>query len=144
MNKKIYQLNTVLTVIVFIAVLAAVILRSFLPAVILPGADVPTIVLISLVALLIDHYMGGRARCYICIPVFAVLTFGILPLAAGMYGYIDAIKLGLLGGAVFTVVTFLFSSMQQRLSSGPAAKAAPVISALCMYCASQVFMGMGI
>ena len=144
MNKKIYQLNTVLTVIVFIAVLAAVILRSFLPAVILPAADVPTIVLISLVALLIDHYMGGRARCYICIPVFAVLTFGILPLAAGMYGYIDAVKLGVLGGAVFTVVTFLFSSMQQRLSSGPAAKAAPVICALCMYCASQVFMGMGI
>jgi hypothetical protein len=43
---------------------------------------------------------------------------------------------------VFTLVTWLFSSMTDRLSTGPAAKAAPVFSALGLYLASQVLMGM--
>lgn len=141
MKSKLYQLNTVLAAVVFIAVLACVILRTFMPAVMLPGFDIPNIVLISLLALLIDHYAGGRERCYICIPVFSCVTFGVLPWAAGMLAPIEAVWLGIAGGVIFTFVTWLFSSMQHRLSSGPAAKAAPVICALCLYLAAQGFMG---
>ena len=50
-----------------------------------------------------------------------------------------AMQLALVGGAVFTLLTFLYSSVQERLSSGPNAKAAPVLSALGLYLAFQVF-----
>jgi hypothetical protein len=43
---------------------------------------------------------------------------------------------------VFTVTTLLYTSMADRMSSGPAAKAAPVMSALGLYLAVQVLCGM--
>lgn len=142
MKEKTYFLNTVLAVVLCIALLAAVLLRTFVPAIILPELDLPMMVLLSLIALLIDHYAAKNAkRCYICIPVFAVITFGLLPFAAGMFSAMEAVKLAVLGGAVFTLVTWLFTFMQERIASGPAAKAAPVVSALCMYCAAQCLTG---
>ncbi|MBP3409941.1 MAG: hypothetical protein J6M10_02990, partial [Clostridia bacterium] len=83
----------------------------------------------------------GADRCYICIPVFAVITFGLLPFCAGYIPAAEIWKLAIGGGAVFTVTTFLFTSVQDRLSSGPACKAAPVISALGLYFAAQCLTG---
>ena len=99
-------------------------------------------VLVSLVALVADHYAApGAKRCYICIPVFAAITFGLLPFAACFVGVIDALKLALAGGVIFTVITWLYTTMLDRLSSGPVAKAAPVVSALGLYLAVQCFAG---
>ena len=143
MNKKTYTLNTLLAVILGIVLLACVLVRTFAPRMILPLADIPNLVLISLAALLADHYLApGAKRCYICIPVFSAITFGLLPFAACFLGAGEALKLAVLGAVVFTAVTWLFSSMTDRLSSGPAAKLAPVLSALGLYLASQCFMGM--
>lgn len=50
-------------------------------------------------------------------------------------------KLALVGGIVFTAVTWLFSSMVNRLASGAQAKAAPLLSALGLYLAVQCFAG---
>lgn len=50
-------------------------------------------------------------------------------------------KLALVGGIVFTAVTWLFSSMVNRLASGAQAKAAPILSALGLYLAVQCFAG---
>ena len=141
-NQK-YFLNTALAVIFGLVLLAMVLIRTFAPVIILPKLDIPNLVLISLVALVADHYLDpGAKRCYICIPVFSVLTFGLLPFAACFVGMGEAVKLAVVGGAVFTLVTWLFSSIQERLSSGPAAKAAPVLSALGLYLAFQCFAGM--
>lgn len=143
MNKKTYTLNTLLAVVLGAVLLACVITRTFWPRMILPVADVPNLVLVSFVALLLDHYLApGAGRCYICIPVFSAITFGLLPYAACFVGAGEALRLGLLGGVVFTAVTWIFSSMTDRLSSGPAAAAAPVMSALGLYLAAQCFMGM--
>ena len=143
MNKKTYTLNTLLAVVLGAVLLACVMTRTFWPRMILPVADVPNLVLVSLVALLLDHYLApGAGRCYICIPVFSAITFGLLPYAACFVGAGEALRLGLLGGVVFTAVTWIFSSMTDRLSSGPAAAAAPVMSALGLYLAAQCFMGM--
>ena len=136
----------------FIAVLAAVLgavllvcvlVRTFWPRNILPQLDIPNMVLISLVALVVDHYRNPNAdRCYICIPVFSAITFGLLPFAACFVGAVEALKLAVAGGLIFTVMTWLFTSVQDRLSSGPAAKAAPVVSAFGIYLAVQGLMGM--
>ena len=143
MNKKTYILNTLLAATLGLALLTCQLVRTFAPLVILPALDVPNLVLLSLVVLVLDHYLAPKAdRCYICVPVFAALTFGLLPWAAGFATGAEALKLALLGGVAFTAITWLYTSIQDWLSSGPAAKAAPVLSALGLYLACQVLMGM--
>lgn len=143
MDKKTYTLNTLLAVVLGAVLLVCVLVRTFLPNFIIPQLDIPNMVLISLAALVLDHYLApGAKRCYICIPVFSAITFGLLPFAACFVGGMEAVKLGVYGGIVFTAVTWVYSSIQDRLSSGPAAKAAPVMSAFGVYLAIQALMGM--
>ena len=143
MKKNTYTLNTVLAMVLGAALLAAVLVRTFAPRIILAELDIPNMVLISLVALVVDHYLAPDAkRCYICIPVFSAITFGLLPFAACFVGAGEALKLAISGGIIFTAMTWLFSSIQDRLSTGPAAKAAPVVSAFGLYLAVQALMGM--
>lgn len=142
MKNKTYTLNTLLAAILGAALLACVLVRTFLPRIILPELDIPNMVLLSLVALVADHYAApGAKRCYICIPIFAAVTFGLLPFAACFVGALEALKLALLGGVIFTAATWLYTTMVDRISSGPMAKAAPVISALGLYLAVQCFAG---
>jgi len=61
---------------------------------------------------------------------------------AGFVTLKDALLLAAVGGVVFTAIAWIFSSIQDRLSTGPAAKAAPVLSALGLYLAPQCFAGM--
>lgn len=141
MKNKTYILNTILAAVVGVYLLGAVLVRTFLPLVILPDYSIPNLVLISLIVVVLEHYFcPGSKRCYICIPVFAAITFGLLPFAAGFVTLIEALKVGVAGCVVFTAVTWLFTSVQDRISSGPAAKAAPVISALGIYLASQALI----
>ena len=143
MKKNTYILNTILAAVLGMILLVCVFVRTFAPNVIIPELNVPNMVLISLVALIADHYMApGAKRCWVCIPVLGAVTFGLLPWAACFVGALDALKLALVGGAVFCVTTALFTSIQDRLSSGPAAKAAPFMSALGLYLAAQVLSGM--
>ena len=142
MMNKTYVLNTLLSLVLGVFLLVCVVVRAIVPAIILPELDVPMLVLLSLVALVLEHYLVGDAkRCYICIPLFSAVAFGLLPYAAYMATAGEALKLGVIGGVVFTVTTALFTSIQDRLSSGPACKAAPVVSAFGLYLASQCFMG---
>ena len=140
MNKT-YRLNTILAVVLGLWLLVCVVARAFCPTLILPELDLPNVVLISLIALVLDHYLGGAKRCYICIPVFSALTFGLLPLAAFMVSGVQALILGVAGCVTFTVTTFLFTTIQDRLSSGPAAKASAFFSAVSLYMAAQCLAG---
>ena len=143
MKENKYFLNTSLALVLGLALLVAVMVRTFAPTVIIPELDIPNMVLLSLLALLVDHYVAKNARrCYICIPLLGALSFGLLPFAACFMGALEALKIGIIGGIVFTATTWLFTSIQDRLSSGPAAKAAPILSAVGLYLASQCFMGM--
>ena len=143
MKQNHYFLNTALAVVLGIACVIAVLVRCFTPAALIPHLDIPNMVALSLVALLIDHYVARDAkRCYICIPAFAVLTFGLLPLCAGFASGLEVLKLAVLGGVVFTATTWLYTSLQDRLSTGPVAKLAPVFSAVGLYLAAQCFAGL--
>lgn len=143
MKENKYFLNTALAVVLGLSLLANLLVRTFAPAVIIPALNIPGMVLVSLLALVLDHYLApGAKRCWICIPVLSALTFGLLPFAACFVAADEALKLALAGGVVFTVTAWLFSSIQDRLSSGPASKAAPLFSALGLYLAAQCFAGM--
>lgn len=143
MKENKYFLNTALIAVLTAALAAAVLVRTFAPAAILPELDIPNMVLLSLIALLADHYLAkGAKRCNICIPLLSAAAFGILPFVAGFATGVEALKLAAVGGAVFTAVTWLFFSAQDRLSSGPQAKAAPIGLAMGLYLAAQCFAGM--
>ena len=142
MKNKTYILNTFLAVVLGVYLVTCVLVRTFAPTIILPKANIPNMVLLSLVALVLDHYVAPDAkRCYICIPLFGALAFGLLPFAACFAGAAEALKLALVGGLTFTVTTWLFTTIQERLSSGPAAKASAFFSAVSLYMAAQCFMG---
>lgn len=138
-----YLLNTLLAAVLGAALLVLVLVRTFAPMIIMPKFDVVNMVLVSLVALVLDAYIApGAKRCYICVAVFSAVSFGLLPFAACFVGAVEAVKLGVVGGIVFTVVTWVFGSMMDRISTGPVVKAAPVVSAVGLYLAVQCFMGM--
>lgn len=140
-NNK-YFLNTALVAVMGIALVACVLLRTFIPAIILPRLSISNMVALSLIALLLDHYIAkGAKRCWWCVPVFGLLTFGVLPYAASLADLRTALKLAGVGCVTFTATTWLFTSIQNRLASGPVAKAAPALSALGLYLASQCFAG---
>ena len=143
MKNKTYMLNMLLVGVLSLALLAMILVRTLLPRIILPQASITNLVLISLLALVLEHYLApGAKRCWICLPVFAALTWGLLPFAACFVGITDALWLALKGCVVFSALTWAFDSAMDRLSSGPAAKAAPVLTALGLYLAAQCLMGM--
>ena len=142
MKKNQYFLNTVLAAVVFIVLAVMLIIRVVLPGAVLPPISIPNMVLVSVIALLLEHFLAPmNPRCYICIPVFSAITFGILPLMAGFACQHDFWKYGLVGGVVFTVTTFLFTSLTDRLLTGPKAKAALTVCSLGIYLAAQCFAG---
>ena len=142
MKKNPYFLNTVLAMVIFAACAIALLVRVWGPAAVIPELNIPNMVLLSVAALLLEHLLAPmNPRCYICIPVFSAITFGILPLMAGLACQHDFWKYGLVGGVVFTVVTFLFTSLTDRLLTGPKAKAALVVCSLGIYLAAQCFAG---
>ena len=140
MKNNQYFRNIALTVLLGLALAVCTVIRAFAPYAVLPRLDVPNMVLLSMAALVADHYLTGS---YKKVTVFtfigAAVSFAVLPWIAGCS---DIWKLALTGGAVFTAGAWLFGSIQDRLSSGPAAKVAPLFSALSLYLASQCLMGM--
>ena len=142
MKNKTYFLNTMLAAVMAVALLAAVLVRAFLPLIILPKVNIPNLMILILIPLCLEYYLAkGAKRCYVCIFLLSMLTFGLLPWAAGYVAVNEVLKLALVGGALFTVVTFLFTSVQDRLSTGPVCKLAPILSAVGLYLASQCLMG---
>ena len=142
MKENTFLLNILLVAAVGLALLACVVIKAFLPTVCLPRLDLPAMTALSLLALLAEHYLApGAKRVWVPVLLLGCVTFGLLPVAAGLAGADRAGVLALAGGAVFGAVTWLFDQAAQRIGSGPAAKAAPVLTALGLFLASQCFTG---
>jgi len=142
MKKTIYFLPVILICVLFAALLAGMLVRIFLPAAILPVLNIPNMVLLSLIALLLEHFLSKDSpRCYLCVAVFGIAAFAGLPLMAGFACVHDFWKIGLVGGVTFTVTAWLFTSAANRLKTGPKAPAAMVLTCLGIYLASQCFAG---
>ena len=143
MKENKYLLNTLLAIILGVVLLAAALTKTFLPWLCMPAVSIPLVAGISLLALLVDYYLApGAERCWICIPLLSAITFGLLPVASGYVPAGQAIRLAIVGGVVFTALTWLFTFCAERMTSGRAGKLAPVMTALCLFLASQCFMGM--
>ena len=142
MKNRNYTSNAALPIVLGVFLLVSVLVRTFNPMAVLPKLDVPMAVALSLAALLAAHYLAkAKEACDIISLVLAALTFGVLPYVSGFATVMEALKLALVGAVAFFVTAWLFDEMMERLSSGPAAKAAPVLSALGLYLAAQCFAG---
>ena len=142
MKKTIYFLPVILVAVLFAALLIGMLVQIFLPAAILPPLNIPNMVLLSLIALLLEHFLSKDSpRCYICVALFGTASFAALPLMAGFACVHDFWKFGLIGGVTFTATTWLFTSAAKRLKTGPKAPAAMVLTCLGIYLAAQCFAG---
>ena len=137
-----YIRNIALTVVLGLALAVCMVIRAMAPMAVLPRLDVPNVVLLSMIALLAEFYIVGEGKCSALTFLFSALTFGVLPLACGAMEVMEAVKLAVTGGVIFTLCAWLFDSVCDRLTTGPAAKAAPIFSALGIYLAAQCFAGM--
>ena len=134
------SLSLILVVTLFVSLLTLVLIRIFAPVVILPKFDVSSIAIISLIALVINHYLNDEDVNLISI-IFAVVAFGILPFASGFVTVVDALLLSLKGGLTFTALMFVFASIQDRLSINGKKWYAPLITAIMLFLAIQCLMG---
>ncbi len=142
MKKQHDLLGIILAAVTGAVLLSAQFLRAFLPRLILPRLDLPNLVLLCLAALVLEHYFARSSRRdHRVLPLYGALIFGLFPFAAGFTAPLRALVMGLEGAVLLTAVAFLFDNMAQRLASGPASKAAPAISALGLFLAAQILMG---
>lgn len=74
--------------------------------------------------------------------LLGALTFGLLPWAAGLTAGTEAVRFAVVGGAAFGALTFLFTSLRERLASGPSGRLAPLVTAGILFLACQCFAGM--
>ena len=139
MKNKI-SLSLILVATLFVSLVTLVLIRTFAPVVILPKFDVISISIVSLIALVINHYLNDEDNDLIAIAI-AFVGFGALPFVSGFVALTDVLLLALKGGVTFTVLMFVFSSIQERLSINNKKWFAPLVTAFMLYLAVQCLMG---
>ena len=143
------SLTLCLTAVLLIAGLAAQIARAFVPNVILPPLDIPTLAALSLIALVAEVvFFGVPHRFWATSLIVGALAFGVLSLCAGAVPTaIEALRAGILGGGVCLVSEALLHSILDRLSSGAAGRyrrSMAVVSAVLLWLAVQSLMSVGL
>ena len=138
-NNK-YLLSVLLVLTIAVSLVVLVLVRTFLPIVILPKFSLANILLVSLVALVINYYITGKDNDYISIAV-AFVAFLLLPFVAGFVTFVEALLLAVKGVITFTAAKFIFGSILNRLEANGKNIFAPVITAFLLFLAVQCFMG---
>ena len=92
-----------LSVTLLAAGLAAQIAAALVPNIILPALDIPTLAALSLLALVLEVILfGENHRFWATSLIVGTVAFGVLSLCAGSVPTVlDALRVGILGGAVF-------------------------------------------
>ena len=138
MKNKTYFLNILLTLEVFAVCTAVLLTEVFAPSAMLPKVSIPILVLLTVVPLAVEHYVGAPTRRnWIASAVLAGLTFTMGALITDVSAWV----LFLVGAVIFVVVTALYDSMCHRMKSGLTTKTAPAVNALLLFLAAQFFQG---
>lgn len=142
MKHRSFVLNTLLTGTLTVSLAVAMLLQICIPGIVLPAANIPNLVLLSLIVVLTEHFLAPDSeRHYWLVALLAALSFLVLPWASGLVSGMALVKLAIGGAAVFTAVSWLFASMCERMASGCHSTPAALVSALGIFLASQAFAG---
>ena len=139
-NNK-YLLSAVLVLTIAVSLLALLLINAFFPMVTLPKFTVANLSVVSLVALVVNYYLTEEENNHLIVIAFAFVAFGLLPFVSGFVSLVDALLLAVKGTITFTAMMFVFSSIQNRLSSNGKNWFAPVMTAVMLYLAIQCLMG---
>ena len=93
--------NTFLMILTGLACLARLLVKTFVPDLILPGLDVAFVCALSLAACLLEAWFSRKETraCPVWDFVYGALAFGVLPLACGWSDPTLAAVLAVAGGA---------------------------------------------
>lgn len=141
MKNRTTILNTILAVVLGVALLASMIAKMMCPQLILPQLNIPYVAAISLVALVITSFVKTEDGCIYCEMALAAVTFGVLPMVAGVASGVAFVKLALCGGIVFGVLDLMVNAMVKRIAMAGICKYAVIPSAFVLYLACQCFAG---
>lgn len=142
MEEKYSVSNAFLAGIVGIALLAACVIKALNPAVIVPVMNIPAVLAMVLAALLIEQYTcPGRKHNWVFEPLLAALTFGLLPWITGYFSADRIWKLGVIGGFLYFIVSYLFESIAERVQSGFKGRVALTMIAFVFFLAGECFSG---
>ena len=124
-------------------------LAAQIAAALVPNINIPTLAALSLLALVLEVILFGKNhRFWATSLIVGTVAFGVLSLCAGSVPTVlDALRVGILGGAVFLICEVLLHSILDRISSGAAGKyprSMAVVSALLLWLAAQILMSIGI
>lgn len=143
MKRNALKLNVLLAAAVGTACLALMLAGALAPMAILPKFDLTMMLALSLIALTVEAYWGPVPQYPWPVTVaLGGVTFALLPWCAGVAGAVPVWTLGLCGAAVFGIAALLYSSIQERIVTGPNPRLAPVGSALLLFLAGQCLMGL--
>ena len=135
MNGSSYRTNLLLTAETALLSLAGLLIHLFSPGAILPPPGVPTLVFLTLIALI----WAGDSPREDSLPLSAVLaggTFALLPRCAGLPCPLPVWGMFLLGGVTFFLAAGLYRSLPT--GKGPFPR---LVNALGLWLASQGFVG---
>lgn len=140
MKNRTTILNSILAAVLGVVLLASVIAKMLCPQIILPEMNIPYMVAISLIALVLTHFVKTEEGCPVCQMVLAAVTFAVLPWAAGL-ATVAIWKLALCGGMVFAILNAMFTAMEKRMELTDVNRYAVVPAAFGLYLACQCFAG---
>lgn len=143
------SLTLCLSAVLLAAGLAAQIAAAFVPNIILPPLDIPTFAALSLAALVLEVVFFGRQhRFWATSLIVGIVDFALLSLCARQAPTaLEALRAGILGGAVCLLCEVLLHSILDRLSSGAVGKhlrGMALVSALLLWLAVQSLMSLGL
>lgn len=140
MRNRTTILNSALAAVLGMVLLVSVIVKTVSPHFILPQINIPYIVAVSLIALVITHFVKTEEGCLLCQAILAAVTFAVLPVAAGL-ATVAVWKLAIVGGIVFTALNVMFTAMVKRMELGCTCKYAVIPAAFGLFLACQCFSG---
>ncbi len=130
--------NSFLALVVGLTILLMFISKTFLPGAMLLQLSMPNIAGICLIALLLNHYLGSKETGNILLnALLGGIILGIIPVAGGVTIGMGALKLAIVGGVEYAVLSWLFGSMINRMESTISTKLAPVPTAFVLFLACQ-------
>ena len=142
MKNKDMLLNSILAAVLGIALLIAMVWRTFQPYVVFPVLNIPSMAGLMLIALLIEYFVSTDGkRFWIVQTVLAGITFGVLPWAAGLIAVAEMPKMMVVSGLLFLSLLFIFTAVTKRLKATLVPKTAAVPIAFVLFMAYQCFAG---
>lgn len=134
-----------LTALLTLLCTALVIIKTFAPFFILPRITITLLIGLSLVSQVLENWIfrTGGATEYLDTGLLTALVFAVLTGAVGLADFSGACRVGIYGGAIYTVSLLVFRAMAAQLESAAVKnrRLALTAAALLLLLASQSLAG---